>query len=157
MTAPEMGLPTPEDDDKTSTFAQLKEKARLHRLKTDKPNFMYLFELMSNCVRCLNVDVPYNQAEGHPKTPYQLDQTKFEFNEHERVLFAPDPEFLSKVFEAATKPRSVVALARAYMHVNYHDQEGAGKLWELVKAGLEVNDHDKLRPFLVLFQHMLEA
>ena len=65
-----MGLPTPEDDDKTSTFAQLKEKARLHRLKTDKPNFMYLFELMSNCVRCLNVDVPYNQAEGHPKTPY---------------------------------------------------------------------------------------
>lgn len=126
-------------------------------MKSDKPKFNALIECFCNCVRSLHVEAPVTLAKGQLNTPFAHENTAFELSRNEKILFMPDSAFLQKIFASATKPRSVIALAKAYMHVNYYDQEGASKLWDLVKSGLGDYDADKLRPFLVLFQHMLEA
>ena len=43
------------------------------------------------------------------------------------------------------------------MHWCYHDTNHANKLWETVQFGLKSYDVDRFRPYLVLFQHMLQA
>jgi len=40
------------------------------------------------------------------------------------------------LFAAAYKPRAAVALARAYIHYSYYDQNLIKKLFEVVEAGL---------------------
>ena len=68
----------------------------------------------------------------------------------------PLPTFISKLFASCTKVRPLVHLTKAYMHWCYHDSNHADKLFETVMLGLKDRDFDKIRPFLVLFQHMIE-
>ena len=56
---PEMGLPTPEDPSrKKSTLAIRKEQKRLSTLVSSKPAYMYLIEVVSKLIRCVQLDVP---------------------------------------------------------------------------------------------------
>lgn len=73
------------------------------------------------------------------------------------MLFDPSPQFIVKLFVSAIKPRAAVALSKAYVHFNYYDGAGAQKLYKIVQTGLEEYDYDKIKPFLILLQHMLEA
>ena len=48
-------------------------------------------------------------------------------------------------------------LAKAYVMYSFYDLARAQKLIEIVKVGIQENDHEKIRPFLILLQHMMEA
>jgi len=43
------------------------------------------------------------------------------------------------------------------MHWCFYDTNLADQLFETVMHGLKERDFDRIRPFLVLFQHMIEA
>ena len=79
--------------------------------------------------------------------------------EHDVVLFLPNHEFLEKVFYSASKPRIVTTLCQAYLHHAVHDNDDQvmSKLHETVQYGLREYDHNKIRPYLILFQYMMEA
>ena len=62
-----------------------------------------------------------------------------------------------KVFAAANKPRSAVSLSQAYVHYNYYRGEGIHKLIQVIFNGLNEFDYDRIKSFLILFQHMIEA
>ena len=52
----DMGFHKADDpNQKTSTFAILKEKQRLKKMIADNPKCLYLIETVGNCLRCLRV------------------------------------------------------------------------------------------------------
>ena len=57
----------------------------------------------------------------------------------------------------ATKPSSSVSLSRAYIFHACADPELLNKLWEVVEYGLSEYDGVEVRPFLMLFQQLLQA
>jgi len=72
------------------------------------------------------------------------------------VLFLPDVSFIWTLFAAAHKSRAAVALSKAYIHHSYYDPNLIKTCFTVVIQGLDEYDFDKCRPFLILFQHMLE-
>lgn len=73
------------------------------------------------------------------------------------MLFTPDVSFTAQMFSCAHKSRAAVALSKAYVHHSYYSQSGLFNCFKIVIRGLEEYDYDKARPFLILFQHILEA
>ena len=73
------------------------------------------------------------------------------------VLFMPDVTFIIQIFAAAHKSRAAVALSQAYCHISFYSPEYTKRIFDVVQSGLEQYDWDKIRPFLILFQHMLET
>ena len=149
---PDMGLPTPEDTRVKSTpFALIKEQSRLKRLHSDDPKFVYMIEVIGQVARTLHITVGEGDDVKTETSPFALEDSGYVLSQHNHVLFLPQPEFIQKLFLAATKPRAVVAACKAYMHYCYHDEALAQKLFDTVKNGLCDYDYDKIRPFLVLF------
>lgn len=151
---PEIGLPTPDnlDGQKKGNFAILKRNLRLKKLMTDDPHFPYLVETIGNLARSIK------NLQGL-QTSYMLNPATQSLGEHDLVLFLPSFEFLEKVFVSATKPRIVTTLVKAYLHHAVNDDSVMTKLYETVQYGLKAQeyDHHKIRPFLLLFQGMMEA
>lgn len=158
VTDPEMGLPTQEDPNaKKSHFATARERQRVLKLVTQRPQSHYLLEALSYCIRCLHVESEYEFQAGQKRTPYELENLGYGLAGNDTVLFMPTADFIAKVFYSCTKARAAVKITEAYMHWCYHDSNNANRLWETVEYGLKQYDSDRLRPYLVLFQHMLEA
>jgi hypothetical protein len=140
---PEIGLPTPEDTNgKKSGFALLKEKTRMNKLRTDWPKYHFLIICLSNLSRAIHVPT---------QSPHGLEDSGLPLTDQDQVLFLPSYEFLEKLFVAATKPGSAVALARAYMHHAWADADLLQKLWEVVEFGIMEYDGKEVRPFLMMF------
>ena len=155
-----MGLPTPEDPSvKKSNLVIIKERERLNKLLTNKPSYMYLIVTLSSLIRCMSVDLPqnYEPPANQPLTPYQIEDLGYQVSKDNLVLFMPDTSFIITLFEAARKSRSAVALSQVYVHYCFYSQSNAKKIFQVVCEGLEQYDYDKVRPFLILFQHMLES
>jgi len=149
-----MGLPTPEDPNvKKSTLAIVKEKDRLAKLMTDRPQYMYLIETVASLVRCCTVDAPAQlaPAPGEPSTLYSIPDLGFRLSQDNLVLFNPDVQFITNLFMHAHKARAAVALSKAYVHYFFYDEAGVKKLFKIVRTGLEECDNDRIRPFLILF------
>ena len=124
---------------------------------TQQPQMHYLLEALSYCIRCLHVDSEFEIPAGEPRTPYELENLGYKLRNNDNVLFMPSADFIAKVFYSCTKARAAVKITEAYMHWCYHDSNFANRLWETVEHGLKAHDSDRLRPYLVLFQHMLQA
>ena len=155
-----MGLPTPEDPQaKKSRIVIMKERDRLSKLESDNPSYMYLIETISSLIRCMSVPLPDNYVAmaDQPVTPYVIRDLGYHLSKDNMVLFMPDTSFICRLFEAARKSRAAVALSRAYVHFCFNDEESTKKLFQVVFHGLDHFDYDKVRPFLILFQHMLES
>lgn len=90
-------------------------------------------------------------------SPYQIEDLGYKLSSENLVLFTPDTTFIVSLFEAARKARSAVALSQCYVHYSFYTQQNAEKLFQVVMTGLDMYDFDKIRPFLILFQHMLES
>lgn len=154
----DIGMPTRDDpNQKMGMFSMLKEKQRLKKLHADNPKFHYLIEVVANCMRSLHVEAPFKVSEGAPDTPLQLGNSGYGLSDHETTLIMPQADFIERFVHAATKPRSMSALAKAYIHWCYYNQHSLNKMWETVQLGLKKYDYNKIKPFLILFQHMLEA
>jgi hypothetical protein len=72
-------------------------------------------------------------------------------------LFKPAPEYIKKVFNAAHKPRAYIPLIQGYMHAAAADSDFAKHLFEVVFKGLNDNDYDNIRQYLILFESLLLA
>lgn len=118
---------------------------------------MYLIETVANCMRSLHVESPYKLAEGQKDTPLQHENLGFVLTDHETTLIMPQADFIEKFVHAASKPRSISAIAKAYIHWSYFNEQYLNKMWDTVQIGLKKYDYNKIKPFLILFQHMLEA
>lgn len=155
-----MGLPTPEDPtQRKSAIALRKERDRMGKLSSDSPPYMYLIDTVATLVRCMRVELAQGLQleEGQPATPYQLHDLGFSPTNENLVLFMPDVQFIQTIFAAAHKSRAAVALSQAYVHHTFYSPTQAMQVFSVVQEGLELLDYDKIRPFLILFQHMLEA
>jgi hypothetical protein len=69
----------------------------------------------------------------------------------------PQVDYIEKLFKAATKPRSQAAIVKGYLHWCYHNEQHMEKMWTLVVEGIRKYDFNKIKPFLLLFQFMLDA
>lgn len=152
LSKPDIGLPTPDSTDgqKKGQFAILKRNMRMKKLMTEDPHFGYLVEAIANLARSVK------SIQG-AATRYMLNPSTQSLGEHDVVLFLPMHEFLEKVFHSATKPRIITTLCKAYLHHSVNDDSVMSKLHETVQYGLKEYDHNKIRPFLILFQSMMEA
>ena len=152
--APEMGLPTPEDPSvKKSQLVIRKENERLGKLVSEKPSYMYLIETISSLIRCVSIDFPknYEPPADKPLTPYVIEDLGFKLTNDNMVLFMPENSFIVSLFAAARKSRAAVALSQAYVHYSFINHDFAEKLFKVVCNGLNENDYDRVRPFLILF------
>lgn len=43
------------------------------------------------------------------------------------------------------------------MHYGYYEPDYVRNIYNVITSGLKENDYDKIRPFLILFQHFIEA
>lgn len=157
---PEMGLPTPEDPSaKKSTYAMAKEKARLSKLVSQKPQYMYLITTFSMLIRSMHLELPegYALEPGVKATPFQLAMSSHQLSQRLMVLFQPDPQFIEMLFAAAHKARAAVALSQAYVHYAYFDAVKMNNLFTIVRTGLENQDSARIMPFLILLQHLIEC
>lgn len=113
-------------------------------------------EVVSWCVRHLQVLGPNRQ------TPYQLDAaypgslTAF-VSSQEADIFIPEAKFLRKYIVEAKRNRAMLALARAHCHYAASDADQVEELYKAVEAGLHDQDYDGIRPFLCLFEVLLET
>lgn len=154
----DIGLPTQDDpNQKMSMFSMLKEKNRQKKLHSENPKFHYLIETVANLMRSLHVEAPVKLKDPSRQTPLQFEDSGFVLSDHETTLIMPQCDFIEKFVSAATKPRSVSALAKGYIHWCFNNPQSLNKMWDTVQLGLKKYDFHKVRPFLVLFQHMLEA
>jgi hypothetical protein len=152
---PDIGLPTQLDKKVRTYFQALQERRRKQFLSSATPKYKYLMELVGLCVRHLSI--------GPTPTPYQLDvdyepkTTEF-FCGQESDIFIPEAKFLKRLYSEAKRNRSVWAIAKAHCHYAFsiHDQNTVGELFRTVDAGLTGLDFDGLRPFLCLFEALLE-
>lgn len=115
-------MPTADDpNQKMSAFAMLKEKQRLKKLQNDSPKYQYLIETVSNCIRALHVDIPPKLQEVVKNTPLAHEDSGFSLTDNETTLIMPQADFIEKFVCAATKPRSMTAVAKAYIHHCYYN------------------------------------
>lgn len=122
-TVPDIGMPTADDpNQKMSVFSVLKEKQRQKKMHTDTPKFLYLIETVGNCMRSLHVESPFKNKEAmRLSTPLQHEDSGFVLSDHETTLIMPQAEFIEKFVSQATKPRSMSALAKGYIHWCYNN------------------------------------
>lgn len=134
-------------------FQALQERRRKQFLSSATPKYKYLMELVGLCVRHLSI--------GPTPTPYQLDvehepkTTEF-FCSQESDIFIPESKFLQRFFTEAKRNRSIWAIIKAHCHYAYNDQNTVQELFKTVEFGLSKLDFDNLRPFLCLFEALLE-
>lgn len=151
---PEIGLPTNVNQQTQSYFQVLQERRRRQCLSGATPKYKYLLELVSFCVRHLNVG-------GAGLGPHWLDPGRAALatfvDAQEADIYAPVAAFLTRVFAAAKRNRSMWAVARAHCHYASQDPEQLEELFRTVQAGLEQHDYDEIRPFLCLLEVLLEA
>jgi hypothetical protein len=150
---PDIGLPIP--DNKVRTYFQtLQEKRRRQALAGAPLKHKYLIELVSTCVRHLC-------NGGAPSSPYQLDAASSTLRtfvqSQEADIFLPEAKFLKRFVLEAKRTRSMWALAKALCHYALLDGEQYEELYRTVEAGLNDQDYDLLRPFLTLFEVLLET
>lgn len=154
---PDIGLPTQQDRKTRDIFQQLQENRRRKSLAGAPLKHKYLIELVSYCVRHLKVG---GRGGASGPTPYQLDaesSTLHTFvSTQESDIFVPEAKFLKRFFLEAKRVRSMQAVAKAYCHHAYFDVENINELFLTVNAGLFEQDFDGIRPFLCLFQELLE-
>ena len=114
-------MPTADDaNQKMSAFAMLKEKQRLKKLQSENPKFQYLIEVVSNCLRSLHVESPVKVINGKT-TSYAHEDSGFILSDNETTLIMPQADFIERFISAATKPRSMSAIAKAYIHWCYYN------------------------------------
>lgn len=114
-------------------------------------------ELVSSCVRHLRVG-----GGTGPTSPHQLDAECSEapsafVASQEADIFIPEAKFLKRFIVEAKRNRSAWAVARAHCHYAYSDREQVEELFRTVEAGLNEHDYDSIRPFLCLFEVLLET
>lgn len=132
----------------------IQEKRRRNTLSSAVPKYKYLVELVSLCVRHLKVG-------AHAATPHQLDADfpsglNTFVTSQEADIFVPEARFLKRFVQEAKRSRSVQALCKAHVHYAHFDGDQVEDLFRTVQAGLQDNDFDGLRPYLALFEALLE-
>jgi hypothetical protein len=155
---PDIGLPTAVNQKVRNYFQALQEKRRCAHLMNAPPKYKYLMEVVSLCVRHLRVLGP------NKSTPYQVDKeyqgtfTSF-VSSQEADIFIPEAKFLKKFIGEAKRNRSAFAVAQAHCHYAaiQPDTDQANELFATVEMGLMENDYDGIRPFLTLFEVLLET
>jgi hypothetical protein len=119
------------------------EKRRLKTLKDAIPKYKYLLEAVSNCIRSF----PNQGAES----PFIISQTGVDcIVPFERDLFIPEAKFLMRVFDAARKNRTIVAVCKGYIHFCWNDTDGFKELLDIIVNGLVDYDYDAVKPVLIL-------
>jgi hypothetical protein len=58
----------------------MRERNRLQRLKTDRPQMMYLVEALSHCARSLHVEAPFEIPNSQKRTPYEHEDLGFQLS-----------------------------------------------------------------------------
>ena len=154
---PDIGLPTTVNQKVRSYFQALQEKRRLHHLASAAPKYKYLMELVSACVRQMQVLGP-NRSTPHQ----QLDASEAGaitgfVSTQESDIFIPEAKFLKKFIAEGRRNRSMLAVARAHCHYAVQDADQVAELFKTVQAGLQDQDYDGLRPFLCLLEVLLET
>lgn len=110
---PEIGLPTAVDTKLRTYFQALQEKRRRQRLAGAPAKYKYLLELVSYCVRHLNVG---GSGQGpHWLDPGRATLTTF-VDAQEADVYGPGAAFLRRVYAGAKRNRSMWAVARAHCH-----------------------------------------
>lgn len=64
---------------------------------------------------------------------------------------------MKRFFAEAKRNRSAWAVAKAHCHWAYTDRDQVEELFRTVEAGLNEHDYDGIRPFLCLFEVLLET
>lgn len=121
---------------------------------------MYLITTVGELIRCYTVDLSSASPpmpNGPDPTLYQITDLGCKLTNNNIVLFMPDYKFIASLFASAHKPRASVALSKAYVHYSFYKNSHAEVLCQAIQHGLEENDLEKAKPFLILFQHMMEA
>ena len=141
----------------------LQEKKRRHALMSGPYNYKYLLELVSLCVRHLKLTDKPKASPG----PWQLDAGYPGSSRagpilvlaatQEADIFAPEAKFLKRVFAEARKTRSIRAMALAHCHYALNDPDQLTELFKTFEIGLFEYDYDRIRPFLCLFETLLET
>jgi hypothetical protein len=149
---PEVGLPTPETQEKKGSFALLKRNMRLQKQHTDEPNHRFLIEAVANLARATR------NRRGVP-TIHMLDNAQAGvLSEKALVLWLPTEEFIEKLFFHASKPFVVRTLCHAYMHHAQDFDELILKLWKTIQFGCQCMEyeHTKVRPYFELFFWLIQ-
>ena len=119
---------------------------------------MHLIEAVASLIRCSNPHVPEGiNLDAGARTPYEIAKLGNDLTQNNLTLWNPAESFIVTLFGTAHKPRAAVALSKAYMHYFFYDVAGIDKLMKVVEEGMKTYDSDQTRPFLILFQHMIEA
>lgn len=146
---PDIGLPTEINRKNMSQFQELLERRRMKNLQDAPPKYKYLIEAVSNCIRAFK--------NGEKRSPFQLDDVAHEsLLSQERDLFIPESKFLKKVFSEARKNRSINYVCMGYVHFTWTEAEGFKELMGVIQNGLNENDYDDIRPYLMLVQFLLQ-
>lgn len=115
-------------------FQALLERRRRQRLATAPAKYKYLLELVSLCVRHLNIG-------GAGQGPYWLDPgqatlTTF-VDPDEADLCSPDAAFLRRVYAGAKRSRAMWAVARAHCHYASQDPDLVAELFRTALPTLD--------------------
>ena len=151
---PDMGLPTVIDKKQMNQFQEMLEKKRLKNLAEGVPQYKYIYEAISYCIRGFK---PHgDQVQGTPNSPYQLDDTAHPgIQTQERDLLFPDPKFIKTLFNNQRKNRGFIYLSIAYAHYTWFDKEDYQNLLHVIHYGLNENDYQDIKPFLALLTQLL--
>jgi hypothetical protein len=116
------------------------ERKRLKTLQDGIPQYKYIYEAVSYCIR--GYSPPGVQAQGTPNSPYQLDDIQgYEgLIQQERDLFFPEPKFLKIVFNNQRKNRGYKFLSLAYAHYTWFDKDDYNQLLQVIQLGMNEND-----------------
>lgn len=141
----------------------LQEKKRRHVLMSCPANHKYLLELVSLCVRHLKLadkpklsPSPWQLDAGYPGSP-RAGPILVLAATQEADIFAPEAKFLKRVFAEARKTRSMRAIAHAHCHYALFDRDQMTDLFKTFEIGMFEYDYDRIRPFLCLFETLLES
>jgi len=84
-----------------------------------------------------------------------LEELTLAINTSERDLYIPEAKFLKRVFNSAPRTRSIVKICEGYCHFTWTDTDHWKDLLKTALEGLNDNDFDEIRPFLMLIQYMI--
>ena len=133
------------------------ERKRLKTLQDGIPQYKYIYEAVSYCIR--GYSPPGVQTQGTPNSPYQLDDIQgYEgLIQQERDLFFPEPKFLKIVFNNQRKNRGYKFLGLAFAHYTWFDKDDYNQLLQVIQIGMNDNDYQDIKPYLAMLTQLLSG
>lgn len=110
-------------------------------LSGSEPKYKYMIEAVSNTISVIQSD---------------YDLGEFTLSDEQILMFSPPPKFLRRVFSEAKRNRSMNALIKAQIHFSQIFPQKLDVLIQTLLHGVNESDYDTVRPFLVLFEALME-